>query len=132
MGLVSKGSKLLKILSGAFMSIEEHLQPSKEGFQLASQKGGEFSHGGWFCHLDEVVRGGKGFPNQVGYLNIGGSLPSHEFKPPPTIISTPKTTSHLANSPPWCLSFFFAIKVGFSSFIWMDARNLCYFVLLLY
>ena len=31
LGLVSKVSKLLRILSGTFMSVEEHLQPSKEG-----------------------------------------------------------------------------------------------------
>ena len=31
LGLVFVVSKLLRILSGTFMSIEEHLQPSKEG-----------------------------------------------------------------------------------------------------
>ena len=109
--------------SGKFMSIEEHLQPSKEGLQITSTKGGEFTHGGWFCHLDEVVRGGKGFPKQVGYLNIGGIILSHKFKPTPAIISTPKTTSHSANSPPWGLRFFFAIKPGFCSSIRRMHRN---------
>ena len=72
---------------------------------------------GVLCHLDEVVRRGGGFPNQVGHLNIGGSLPSHEFKPPPTIISTPQTTSHLAILPLGFWASFFAIKVGFCSSI---------------
>ena len=78
---------------------------------------GELSHGGLFCNLDGVVRGGKGFPNQVGYLNIG-FIPSFQHSYiTPTIISTPKTTSHLENSHPWGLSLLFATKAGFFSSI---------------
>ena len=40
MGLVSKVLGLLRILFGAFISIEEHLQSSKEDLQLTSIKGG--------------------------------------------------------------------------------------------
>ena len=107
----------LRSCMGNLLAQRSIFNHQRRGFKSLPQEGGKFTHGGWFCHLDEVVRGGKGFPSQVGYLNIGGNLPSHNFKPNPTIISTPKTTSHLENSPLQGLSFFFAIKAGFSSFV---------------
>ena len=65
---------------------------------------------GVFCHLDEVARGGGGFPNQVGYLMRGGIHLSKKFKPPPTILSTTRTTSLIGNYTPLGFDLRFCYK----------------------
>ena len=97
------------------------------------QRGAHSLMEGVSCHLDEVVRRGGVFPNQVGYLMRGGSLPSHEFKSPSTILSTTRTTSSLGIMPPWSLGCFLAINARhFSSFRRMSLIYAHYIVFISY